>query len=72
MAETMSTAECIGRMAYGAGATAYFCLPDVTLTGALSFSAVAIVLLITTATGLPSRRARTASPAPHAVDSFTA
>ncbi len=72
MAETMGNAERTLRFSYGSGATAYFCLPEVTLAGAVSFAVVAIVLLVTTITGLPGMRARVVSSPADAVDSFTA
>jgi hypothetical protein len=72
MSETMGSAERTARTLYATAATVYFCLPEVTLTGALSFAAVALVLIVTTATGLQGLRPRPASEAFEIVDKFTA
>ncbi len=72
MSETMGSAERTVRSIYAGGATVYFCLPDVTMAGAMSFAAAAVVLIVTTATGLPGMRPRPASHVVQIVDEFTA
>ncbi len=72
MADTMGNAERTVRMVYGSGATIYFCLPEVTLAGAVSFGVAAMALLIAILTGFPGARTYVASAAPAVVDEFTA
>lgn len=72
MSESMGSAERSVRSIYAGGATVYFCLPDVTLAGAVSFAAAALVMLVTVATGLPGRRQRRVTDSVEVVEEFTA
>lgn len=72
MAESMSTLERTVRMLYGSGASVYFCLPDVTMAGALSFGTTAVLMLATAVTGLPGTRQAVLPDASQVVEEFTA
>lgn len=72
MAESMGTVERSIRGLYGSAATIYFCLPEVTMAGALSFGGAAILLLVTLVTGLPGAAQVVPRDSRQVADEFTA